>query len=102
MGAESVQFRVSSLEDLNIIIHHFDKYPLLTRKHSDFLLFKEVVNLIKHGKHLSLEGLNRIMSIKAILNSGKLSEVLSLVFSNSDVASAALAKISSGSVQDLQ
>jgi hypothetical protein len=36
LGPESVQYRVSSLEDLNTIIHHFDKYPLLTRKQSDF------------------------------------------------------------------
>lgn len=98
LGAESVQFRVSSLKDLNIIIHHFDKYPLLTRKQSDFLLFKEVVNLIKEGKHLNLEGLNKIVSIKAILNSEKLPEALSLVFPDSDVASTALAKTS---VQDL-
>lgn len=98
LGAESVQFRVSSLKDLNIIIDHFDKYPLLTRKQSDFLLFKEIVNLIKQGKHLSLEGLNKIVSIKAILNSGKLPEALSLVFADSDVASTALAKTS---VQDL-
>ncbi|OTA47061.1 hypothetical protein K449DRAFT_311034, partial [Hypoxylon sp. EC38] len=46
LGVESVQYRVSGLNDLNLIINHFDKYPLLTRKQSDFLLFKEVINLM--------------------------------------------------------
>ena len=34
LGAESVQFRVYALEDLKVILHHFDKYPLLTNKQS--------------------------------------------------------------------
>jgi LAGLIDADG endonuclease len=42
LGAESVQFRVYALEDLKVILHHFDKYPLLTNKQSDYLLFKQV------------------------------------------------------------
>ena len=45
LGAESVQYRVSGLEDLKVIINHFDKYPLLTNKQSDYLLFKQVVNV---------------------------------------------------------
>ncbi len=27
LGAESVQFRVTGLEDLNVIVNHFDNYP---------------------------------------------------------------------------
>jgi hypothetical protein len=80
LGAESYQFRVSSLEDLNLLINHFDNYPLLTRKQSDYLLFKEVINLMKEGKHITLEGLNRIISIKATLNRGELSDALKLAF----------------------
>jgi hypothetical protein len=80
LGAESIQYRVSGLDDLNLIIDHFDNYPLLTYKHFDYLFFKEVLNLMKKGKHLTLEGLNRIMSIKASLNTGKISNTLSLAF----------------------
>ena len=65
LGAESLQFRVYALEDLKVILHHFYKYPLLTNKQSDYLLFKEVVNLMQEGKHFTLEGLNKIVSIKA-------------------------------------
>ena len=82
MGAESVQFRVYALEDLKVIIHHFDKYPLLTNKQSDYLLFKEVVSLMQEGKHLTLEGLNKIVSIKAVLNNGELYDNLKLALPN--------------------
>lgn len=80
LGAESIQYRVSGLEDLYLIIDHFNNYPLLTYKHYDYLLFKEVIALMKEGKHLSLEGINKIVSIKAVLNRGKISDNLSLAF----------------------
>jgi hypothetical protein len=86
LGAESVQFRATSLEDLIIIVKQFDAYPLLTRKQSDYLLFKEVINLMKEGKHLTLEGLNRIVSIKATLNGVELSDTLRSAFSNIEPA----------------
>jgi hypothetical protein len=76
LGEESIQYRVSALKDLNVIIDHYEKYPLLTYKQSDFLLFKEVVELIKQGKHLTSEGLNKIISIKASLNSQTISDKL--------------------------
>ena len=82
LGAESVQFRVYALEDLKVILHHFYKYPLLTNKQSDYLLFKEVVNLMQEGKHLTLEGLNKIVSIKAVLNNRELSDNLKLALPN--------------------
>ncbi len=80
LGEESVQYRVSAINDLNVIINHFDKFSLLTYKQLDFLLFKVVVELIRDKKHLSIEGLNRIISIKASLNSEELSDKLSLTF----------------------
>jgi hypothetical protein len=82
LGKESVQYRVSGLDDLNIIINHFNHYPLLTKKYSDYLFFKEVIDLMKEGKHLTLEGLNRIVSIKAALNNRELSNNLSSAFPN--------------------
>lgn len=82
LAPESIQFRVYALEDLKVIIRHFDKYPLLTYKQSDYLLFKQVVNLMEQGKHFTLEGLNKIMSIKAVLNNGERSDNLRLAFPN--------------------
>lgn len=65
LAEESVQLRVSGLKDLNIIINHFDNYPLLTCKNFDYLIFKQVIGLMKQGLHLTSEGLSKIVSIKA-------------------------------------
>jgi hypothetical protein len=55
---------------LNKIIAHFDKYQLITQKWSDFDLFKSGVELISDGEHLTIEGLKKIISIKASMNKG--------------------------------
>jgi hypothetical protein len=43
---------------------------LITQKSSDFLLFKEVYNLIVQKEHLNKEGIKKIVSIKSVLNKG--------------------------------
>jgi len=82
MGTEGIQFRVSALEDLKVIIDHFDNYPLLTKKQSDFLLFKQVVKLIEEKEHLTLSGLRKIVSIKAALNNKIMPDSLNIAFPN--------------------
>lgn len=74
-------FQVHILEDLvKVILPHFDKYPLLSNKRSDFLLFQKIVLLMYNDKsHLSIEGLQRIVNLRASLNNG-LSSVLSVAF----------------------
>ena len=59
---------VSSLKDLTVIIDHFDRYPLITQKLSDYLLFKRIVNIKKSGSHLTLEGLQEIINVRASIN----------------------------------
>ena len=77
-----VSFRVTSLEDLtNILIPHFSKYPLLTKKAADFKLFLQVTELIKNKGHLTTEGLQEIINIKSSINLG-LSDELKLNFIN--------------------
>jgi len=76
----AVTFYVNSVEDLtNVIIPFFKNYPLISQKGSDFLLFDKAVNLLKQGTHLTTDGLNQIISIKASMNKG-LSEVLTAQF----------------------
>jgi hypothetical protein len=41
-GKDSIQLRVSSVKDLQVIIDHLEKYPLITQKLADYLLFKRV------------------------------------------------------------
>ena len=42
-----------------------DKYPLNTHKLADYLLFREVVMMMKQGEHLTAEGLQTIINIRA-------------------------------------
>ena len=71
-GKQAIIYRVTSVKDLiNVIIPHFDKYKLLTQKQSDFLLFKQAVELMNEKKHLISEGLNKILTIKAGMNKGR-------------------------------
>lgn len=51
------------------VIPHFYKYSLKTNKYSDYLLFKEVVMMMQRGEHLTAEGLQKIINIRASLNS---------------------------------
>lgn len=73
---------VQSLRDLNIIINHFEKYPLLTKKREDYLLFSQIIILMNQKKHLTLSGLHEILSLKASMNSGRISTLLNIAFPN--------------------
>nr|YP_009262021.1 LAGLIDADG endonuclease [Chrysoporthe austroafricana]AMX22096.1 LAGLIDADG endonuclease [Chrysoporthe austroafricana] len=66
-----VEFRVSTLNDIiNIIIPHFDNYPLITKKSTDYILFKQIALLMLNKEHNNTEGLQKIVSIRASLNRG--------------------------------
>jgi hypothetical protein len=69
-GENCVQYVVESFKELVVIVNHFDNYPLVTAKVSDFLLFKQCFELIKNGEHLTVEGLLKIVSLKSSLNWG--------------------------------
>lgn len=78
---DKAAYYVSSLKDIAIVINHFENYPLVTKKHRDFLLFKAVIQLMDNKEHLTEEGLLKIISIRASLNKG-LSERLKASFPN--------------------
>ena len=69
-GPTAVTLEVHSIKELEIIIQHFDKYPLITKKRADYELFKLAVDYIKQGLHLTNEGLIKIIGIKASMNRG--------------------------------
>lgn len=66
---------------INVIIPHFIKYPLNTQKRADFELLLMVVELMIQKKHVTLEGLQQIINIKASMNLG-LSDALKSAFPN--------------------
>ena len=64
---DTCTYRVDRLTDnLEVIIPHFDKYPLVTQKLADYILFKEIVSLMKNKEHLTLDGCaaRKILSYK--------------------------------------
>jgi len=71
LSHKAIVFYVNSIKDLtNVIIPHFDKYPLLTQKRADFELFKQIVLMMDNKEHLTMQGLKKIISIRASLNKG--------------------------------
>jgi hypothetical protein len=64
-------YRVSKNEELlKVIIPHFSKYPLLTQKKGDFLLWSEVIKMKSSKNHLTSDGFQSILSYYAAINKG--------------------------------
>ena len=79
-GKGTFSYRIESSEQIsNVILPYFNKYPLITQKLGDYLLFREVVELMNNKEHLTYEGLNKIVSIKASINKG-ISDELKVAF----------------------
>ena len=53
---------------MNVIITHFSKFPLQTQKQADFVLFKEIVELINQKQDLNIKRLEKILRLKASMN----------------------------------
>lgn len=67
---KSCHYVVQDIKNINVIVNHFERYHLLTKKHEDFILFSRIVTLINKKEHLTLSGLHEIISIKASMNLG--------------------------------
>ena len=72
-------YKVQDLRGVNVIVNHFERYPLLTKKREDFILFSRIVTLINQKEHLTLSGLREILSLKASMNLG-LQKILKTAF----------------------
>lgn len=98
-GKDSIEFRVSSIKNLKVIINHLDQYPLITKKLADYLLFKQSVVLIEKKEHLTIKGLLKLVGIKAALNWG-LSDKLKQSFPN--IISAERPVVKSSEIKDIR
>jgi hypothetical protein len=74
-----IHYSINNMSDLKVLIDHSECYPLMTQKFGDYEIFKQVYNLILNKEHLTLEGLRKIIALKASFNLG-LSEKLKLDF----------------------
>lgn len=65
-----VIYSIDSNKDLQKLLIHFNKYPLISQKAADLYLFKQVIELIKNKTHLTEQGLINIINIKSSMNLG--------------------------------
>jgi len=66
------ELRVQDSKDcLYKVVPFFEKYPLLTKKKNDFLLWKIAVQMITRGEHLTRKGLIKIIEIKQQIEQGR-------------------------------
>lgn len=75
-----ISYIVTGSEDLEVVINHFDNYPLITKKWVDYQLFKRAFFILKSKEHLTLKGIKKIAMIKASMNRGNLPSELKLAF----------------------
>jgi hypothetical protein len=69
-------YRVTKNEELlTVIIPHFSKYSLISKKGEDFILWSKVVNMKSTKKHLTFEGFSIILTYYAAINRGVSSKV---------------------------
>ena len=80
-SGDTATFSVDSIKDIPVIINHFDKYPLVTAKLSDYLIFRQCFEIIQQKEHLTEEGILKLLSLKSSLNLG-LPENLKNAFPN--------------------
>ena len=74
-----MHLRVESLDGVNKLIKILGNNPFISQKRADFYLFKKAVEIINQGEHVTREGLEKIVAIRASMNLG-LSEDLKKAF----------------------
>ena len=69
---DRLAYRVRSQQHLlERILPFFEKHPLRSKKHIDFLKFREVLLMMQKGEHLERGGLERIREIASKMNRGQ-------------------------------
>ncbi len=61
-------FRVRGLDNLEQVVEFFEDHQLRTKKQHDFEMFSQVIDMMRHGKHLERNGLDQIAEIVSGMN----------------------------------
>ena len=70
-----ISFQVVNYSSIKyIIIPFFEKYPIQGTKSLDFADFKIIGDMIKRKEHLTSEGFDKILNIKANMNEKRLQD----------------------------
>ena len=64
------ELRIRKLECLLEVVEFFEKHPLKTRKNLDFKKFARIVRWMKEEKHLTRDGLIKIIQVACTMNRG--------------------------------
>jgi hypothetical protein len=83
----TVKFEVRAIANLvGNIVPHFEAYPLLSTKRSDFEGFAAVCRLVAAGNHLSPSGLREIVGLATTMNaSGRRKFTADQILGNQDL-----------------
>ena len=66
---QTYKFEVRGLNDLvEKIFPHFEQYPLLTSKKTDFETLRQVCRLMKENRHLSVSGMKQVIELAYRMN----------------------------------
>jgi hypothetical protein len=70
---KTLKYEIRSLEELiDKAIPHFNKFPMISGKQKDFVLFAEICKKMQTGEHLTVEGFRKIVQLAYKMNgSGK-------------------------------
>ena len=79
-GTNGVQFYINSIKDRKILVEFLNENPLISQKRVDFTIYRDIVQLMENREHLTLAGLQKIVALKANLNTEFLPEALKVAF----------------------
>ena len=69
---ERMAYRVRGVDHLRErIVPFFEKHPLKTKKHLDFLKFRRVLMMMERNEHLTPDGIDKIRKIAFQMNTGR-------------------------------
>jgi hypothetical protein len=60
--------RIENQKTVNNLINYLDSFPLLSSKYLDYLIWKEVYEIIKNKNHMTLENKELILKLKNSMN----------------------------------
>jgi hypothetical protein len=69
---DRMAYRVRGVDHLQErVIPFFEKHPLKTKKHLDFIKFRKVLMMMQRNEHLTLTGIEKIRQIASEMNRGR-------------------------------
>jgi hypothetical protein len=63
---KSITYSISGIKNFKTVLFpHFKNFPLLKQKAADLILFVKIIEIMFTKEHLTIEGLHKIINIRA-------------------------------------